>query len=190
MKNKTTQVTIDPAVEFPKVEKMLYALAWKFADKYPYPNREEMFDACKSEAYWAFMRACKRYSSKPISSKFSTVVYFMTSMRLRTLTAARSTDPLIFVEIDDDLCGEAAPMHNETKERIEDLIQDLSSDAKEIVLLLVEMPSDLLVGLPRTTEQLMKRVRNYMVSKRGRSREAVEAAHEELRGRFSQAWAN
>ena len=38
---KPNKTKIDPVAEFPKIENLLYSLAWKFARKYPYPNEEE-----------------------------------------------------------------------------------------------------------------------------------------------------
>lgn len=187
MKPSSTN-TIDPSTEFSKVEKMLYNIAWKFARKYPFPNEEEMFEECKSEAYFSFMRACDKYT--PGRSKFITYCHYRVDMDLRTFVTKRTKDPLCFVEIDEELCG-AVPM---IKSEVSNLVLDLKGDAKELLSLLLEIPQDVMptetakrirfgfgnIETLATKYNLLERVKNYMMENRGWSHAAVENAHDEL----------
>lgn len=168
---------IDPEVEFPKVQKMIYGLAWRTSQAYPIS-----YDECLSEAYMAFMRACGDYQPKR-GTKFSSWVYFWVWTKLKDLVMKRSKEPLEFVDINEELVGAAPPVQIESLE----LIDDLSSDAKEIISLLIETPRELL-GMAMTPKQLMSKVKGHMI-KKGRNPKQVEKAHKELCNRFQEAWA-
>lgn len=172
--------TIDPEAEFPKVENMLHSLAWATAKKHP-----GIFEEAKAEAYWAFMRACNEYNpTKTKGGKFSSWCYFRTWTHLKTWVTKRATDRLSFIEIDDDLAGMAPATVSSHVE----FIEDMSEDAREIIRLLTETPSEL-VGIGfMSPKRFMKKVKEYLVEQ-GKDRRRVERAHKELRARFQQAWA-
>jgi hypothetical protein len=132
----TATPTIDPDIALPQVEKMLYKLAWKTAQSYPVP-----FEEAKSEAYYAFVRACQDFRPDK-GTKFSSWCYFWVWTHLKTFVMRRSGDPLTFVEIDDDLCGEA-PL--EVSAEIS-LVKDLPNDARELFSLLCEAPRECMEG--------------------------------------------
>lgn len=167
--------TIDPVVEFPKVEKMLYSLAWKFSNQYPLT-----FEEARSEAYYGFMRACQDYD--PARGKFSTWVYYWAWCRLKDVVMKAAKDPLDFMEINDDILGGAEP----PKSMAMECLDDLSSDARELVDLLLETPGEL-VGLALGPERYLKRVKDYMV-KNGWSRSRIEKAVTEAQMTFRSAW--
>lgn len=162
--------TIDPEVELPKVEKMLYSLAWKTSNAYPVS-----FEEAKAEAYFAFMKACEQFDPKR-GAKFSSWCYFWTWTHLKTFVTKRTVDPLCFVELDDDLTGEAPPERSEFMESL----ADLSEDAKEIISLLLETPGEILeLGAP-TPKRILKRVKDYLVERKGKKWLHVEVAVEEI----------
>jgi len=182
MKRLKSQVkyAVDPIVEFPKVEKILYKVAWNFSQNYPIT-----FEECKSEAYYAFMKACEDYKPER-GQKFSSWAYYWAWCKLKDLVMRRSAEPLDFMEINEELLGAAPPAQIESLE----LIDDLSADAKEIISLLVESPAELIsLGAPMTAKQLMKKVKEYLVEECGKDKKVVEAAHKELQTRFQTAWA-
>lgn len=162
---------------------MLYNLAWKFARKYPYPNEEQMFEDCKSESYFAFMRACEKYQSDR-GAKFITWCYKRVWFDLKTFVTARAKCPLEFVEIHEDLLGGKETLD----ETYSDLMQHISEDAKEIVALLVESPVELMEwkwgGCPKTSRELLRKVKDFLVAKRGRNLIALDAATRELKAHF------
>lgn len=159
---------IDPEVEFPKVEKMLYALAWKYAKTYPVT-----FEEARSEVFFAFMRACGDFKPER-GMKFSSWCYTWAWQHLKTWVTKRTVDPLEFVEIKEELLGEAPPERSD----LLDLASELSGDAQEIVNLLIEIPEEF-HGVSMTAKQLMKRVKDYLVRK-GRNRQHVDRAHQEI----------
>lgn len=163
--------TVNPEEVFPEVEKMLYKLAWATSNKYHIP-----FEEVRSEAYFLFMKACRNY--KPKRGKFSSWCYLVVSMYLKTFIMKRSEDRLTFVEeVGDDLMG-AAPAKDEGVERIK-LVEDISSDAKEIISLLVETPRELMVLATATPREFVKKVKDYLIQK-GRTAEQVDNARKEL----------
>lgn len=196
----TLATTIDPEAEFPKVENMLHSLAWATAKKCP-----GIFEEAKAEAYWAFMRACNEYNpAKTKGGKFSSWCYFRTWTHLKTWVTKRMNDRLCFVgDTVDWETGEWLIDHqiHHTQHSIKkksmmapatvsshvEFIEDLSDDAKEIISLLTETPSEL-IGIPLSPKRFMKKVKEYLVEQ-GKDRRRVERAHEELRVRFQSAWA-
>jgi len=168
---------IDPATEFPKVEKMLYTLAWRTANTYPVS-----FEEARSEACYAFMRACQDYKSER-GQKFSSWAYYWAWTKLKDLVIARSKDPLTFIEIEEDLLGEAPPERAESL----DLLEELSEDAREIVEMILETPEEL-IGVVMTPRRLLHRVKDYMVARKGKSRNQVNLAVDEITIKFRQAW--
>lgn len=168
---------INPEEEFPKVEKMLYRLAWNTANAYPVT-----FDEAKSEAYFAFMRACQDYNPNK-GSKFSSWCYFWVWTHLKTFVTKRTVDPLEFIEIKEELLGEAPPERSDLLE----LAGELSNDAQEMIAMLIEIPDEL-HGVSMTAKQLMKRVKEHLV-KKGKDRKRVDLAHQEICLCFRSAWA-
>jgi hypothetical protein len=178
MKHINHMPIINPQEVFPSVEKMLYRLAWNTANTYPVT-----FEEARSEAYYAFMRACQDYKPDK-GAKFSSWCYFWVWTHLKTFVTKRTVDPLTFLELDDDLTGAAPPIKSECL----DLVEELSGDAKEIINLLIETPREL-IGLTMTPKQFMKKVKEYLVQKQGRCPQRVDKAHKELSTCFQEAWA-
>lgn len=172
MNHMNKSAGIDPVAVFPEVEKIIYQLAHRFSNTYPISYEE-----CLSEGYYAFMGACNDYNHKR-KMKFSSWVYYWVWCKLKDLIMKRSKEPLDFVDIKEELLGEAAP----DKSQIMELIEDLSDDAKEIVSMLIETPREL-VGVAMTPGQFLKKVKAHMV-RQGRCPQAVDKAHKELRNRF------
>ena len=167
---KRTETTIDPEQAFPEVEKMLYSLAWATSNKYHVP-----FEEVQSEAYFLFMKACQNY--KPSKGKFSSWCYLVVSMYLRTFITKRAKDRLTFVEeVGDDLMSTA--QEHEAPELIK-LSEGATSDAREIISLLVETPKELVELAGVTPRQFMKKVKEYLIQK-GRSAKEVDQARKEL----------
>jgi len=158
---------------------MLYSLAWRCANTYPVP-----FDEAKSEAYYAFMRACNDFNPSR-GAKFSSWCYFWVWTHLKTFVTKRTVDPLTFMDINEELVGAAPPQRSESME----MIEDLSADAKEIISLLIETPAEILGGCPVPAKQLLNKVKKYLVEQ-GKDRRAVERAQQEITLRFREAWAN
>jgi len=180
---------IDPDKALPEVEKMLFDLAWKTANTYPVT-----FEEAKTEAYYAFVRACHDYSpEKSKGSKFSTWCYFWVWTHLKTFVTKRTVDPLVFVEIDDDLAG-AAPEdnsfnHSPLEGLSDDLVRGLSADAKEIMSLLIETPAEILGGVPVPVTRLLGKVKNHLVSS-GYCVDRFNAARTEIETRLLALQAN
>jgi len=176
------KMPIDPNEVFPQVENMLYSLAWSTAKKYPVT-----FEEARSEAYFAFMKACTEYSrAKSKGGKFSSWCYFKTWTHLKTWITKRTNDRLVFMENNDreDTMAIAAPA---TVSSHIELVEDLSEDAREMVNMLVETPAELL-GLSMSPKRFMKRVKECLV-KKGKTKQQVERAHRELLTTFQTAWA-
>lgn len=170
---------VNPETEFPLVEKMIYNLAWKYANTYPVT-----FEEAKTEAYYAFVRAC--YDFKPDrNTKFSSWCYTWVWQHLKTWITKRTVDPLIPTEINEELVG-AAP---EERSRTLEMMEDLSDDAQEIIHLILEAPSEVLGGMPATPKQLLSRVKTFLVERRGKDKNRVDQAHREIVQVFQEAWA-
>lgn len=176
----TSKNNINPDEMLPTVEKMLFNLAWKCANAYPVT-----FEEARSEAYYAFMCACRDYDPTR-GSKFSTWCYFWTWTHLKTFITKRTVDPLSFFDIDEELVGAAPPQRSESL----DMIEDLSEDAREIIALIIETPHEILRGTPIPAKHLLTRVKAYLVAKRGKDRRKLDQASEEIKIRFRAAWAN
>jgi hypothetical protein len=165
---------------FPQVEQMLYSIAWEFCNKYPVS-----FEDAKSQAYWGFMRAVELWNRRGYSeerAKFSTWCNFCTRCNMMNLITERSKSREIPTEINEELLGEAPSLSSPCLE----ILEGMSSEAREIVHLLLETPSEVLheVGTPK---QLLRSVKAHLVS-RGRCKQRVEAACIELRMGFRAVW--
>lgn len=173
---ETMKMKIDPETALPTVEKMIYDQAWKCAQAYDIP-----FDECKSEAYSAFLGACRDFQPDK-KMKFTSWCYYWIWCKLKDLVMKKAKDPLCFIEIDDDILP-AKPVHSPTL----DILEDLSDDAQELVTLIVETPTELLCGV-KTPLQLLTKVKKYLVSK-GKRKEDVDAAHREVELVLREEWA-
>ena len=138
-KGKRNFFSIDPDTALPQVENMIYSLAWKTAQLYPI-----RFEETKTEAYWAFMKACRTYNPES-KGKFTSWCYFIICCRLKSLVMDRTLDSAVlsFVEVlDDETFGEAP---EEVSEALE-LVRDLPEDARTLFGLLCEAPQEILEG--------------------------------------------
>lgn len=168
---------VDPIEMFPKVEKMICKFAWQYSETYPVS-----FEEARSEAYYAFMRACADYRPEE-KTKFSSWCYFWIWTHLKTWITKRTVEPITFMEINEEMVGTATPDRAESLE----LVDDLSEDAKEIISLILETPSEISASVV-TVRRLLGEIKRYLV-KKGRSKKRVESAHKEICVRFQSAWA-
>jgi hypothetical protein len=169
---------IDANAAFPKVEKMLYNLAWKFTQQYP----KLTFEDARSQAYWGFMEAVRLWNKRGYSeerAKFSTWCYQCTWFNLKNMITERSKDVLEFVDLNEELVGQVIP----TAHEVSDMVSDLPGDCQEIVNLIFNMPSSW-VGTPMTPRQLLKKVRTFLQRRHRWSEDRVDSACELLEVRF------
>lgn len=174
---KTTTTSINPTVEFPKVEKMLYDLAWKFVQKYP----QLSFEDAKSQAYWGFMISCRDYDPKR-GMKFSSHVYFCTWIWLKNLIMDESKSRETPTEINEELVG----AENAQTSNVHDLVADLPNDCKEIVHLLCEVPADLL-GMEMTPKQFLRKIKDHAIEELGYTKRRWTEACQLLQQRVREA---
>ena len=197
MKN---QNTIDPETEFPKVEKLLYRLAWKFVAQCP---RLEFEDA-KSIAFLAFAKACESFDPDR-GMKFSSYVHQVVWFRLKSHVMERAADPVMLASDaaigtfnDDDgerenvldmLLNAAGKSESPAPVSVHDLVCDLPHDCRELVRMLCDVPEELL-GIQMTPGQFFKRVKTHLVSRREWTHDRVESACATLKHHLnSEAWA-
>ncbi len=176
---------VDPNAVLPEVEQMLYNLSWKFAQTYPVP-----FEEAKSEAYYAFVRACADFDSER-GSKFSSWCYYWVWTHLKTFVTKRTVDPLTFIEINEETLGETSmePISFPGESRLErlsdetqEIIKDLSGDAKEILELLLETTDEIAEGVT-AAKRLLTGVKDRL-SSMGRDRQQTIAAVAEIQAAF------
>lgn len=174
---------VDPTANLAAVENILNALAHKYKDQYPIT-----FEEAKTEAYYAYVRAC--YDFKPDAGmKFSSWVYTWVWQHLKTLIMKRSADPLAFIEINDETTPCEAGVGSMSLQMIlDDTAADLSSDAVTILKLIVETPGDVIGEMSVTPKQLLSRVKAMLADAWG-DRRRVDDAHKEICLRFAEAWA-
>lgn len=182
MANKTqSKNTLDPNEEFPKVQNLVYDIAWTYTRRYGLD-----FEEAKAEACLGFAKAITRYDpNNSKGAKLSTLVYFLANCRLRRMVMDRVEGPKyceLNLDIEHEL--EAPPERCAALEAIE----DLSDDAKTIVQLLLEAPQELLEDQP-TPRQLFERVKDYLTWTQGRPHRKVKQACRELRTRLQEVWA-
>ena len=117
---------------------MLYALAWKFARAYGMT-----FEEARSEASAGFMKACNNYRPKK-GTKFSSWCYFVVWGYLKSHIMQRAKDPLIFIEINEELLGSAPVQRSEKALRLLDRMPFNGSIADSFSTLLMECPREML----------------------------------------------
>lgn len=166
----------DPDAAFEAVQKMLQSLAWraKMDPKWP-------FEDAYSEACLAFMSAYDKYDPDR-GMKFSSWVFFKARLHLRKCRKEVVNDPHVYCEITEKLGG-VAPGYQ--KAWIE-MLDDLSSDAREIVSLLIETPRDILsiMPVPREPEQLLAKVCEELGFEKGWDTLYQEITVHEIRAKF------
>lgn len=169
---------VDPDEMFPSVEKMIYDQCWKTAKAYPIS-----FDECKSEAYMAFVKSCYDYNPAK-GTKFTTWCYFWVWTKLKDLVMKRSADPIQFHEMNEEMVGEAPPTVSDSLE----LIPTFSQEAQEIIHYLLESPGEVLGHSTCSGQRFLAKVKAYLITKKGRDKQTVERAHQEIVMKFSAAW--
>lgn len=178
----TISTTVDPEVEYPNVEKMINKLAWAATQRYGIP-----FEETRSEAVFGFMKACRRFKPDR-NSKFSSYCYFCITCRLRSLGMGEA-EQMPTVEVNEEILGEAPPIKSPFMDFLEGVSESLSSDAKEILSLLLEAPKELADEVTTTPKGLLRKVRKHL-QRQGKNRESLDAAQEELHSMFRTVWAN
>lgn len=180
--NLATEPKVNPKREFPRVNKMLYQLAWRVAStRFP-------FEEAKTEAYYGFMQACYTYDPER-GTKFSSWCYYKVKAHLKTFMMEKARDPLsVALELKESNGGAVSTARREFREIIEDL-SDLSRDAREIIDLLLDVPFDVVLTKPKTPYQLLKRVCEHWSYERGLDPVCSEITIMEIRARFEKALA-
>lgn len=197
-----TEMQVDPEVEFPKVEQMLYGLAWSFTRKYGWD-----FEDSRSEAYSGFMKACRNYRQGK-GTKFSSWCHMVVWGFLQSEAIRRYRNPATFVEINEEICGEVPEVANpkilelaekttrgslqdvfstlasETPRQLFEVSQNLSDDAQDLLNLFWSLPKELRV---RGRRQQIETIREHHARLCGEERS--KAAFYELRGSLSEAFA-
>ena len=183
---------VDPEEVFPKVEKMIYSQAWKFAKTYPIT-----FEEARSEAYIGFLKACYDYNPSK-GQKFSSWCYYWVWCSLKDFITMRTRDPHLPVDLTpsdsaernktEQMMGEAVELSTEFLQMLEDTIFGASDEAGELLNLLIEPPAELLKGERPTPRQLMTRAKKFLVAK-GKNRCKVDNAQVELQKRLKCALA-
>lgn len=181
MSAKSTHPKIKPIEEFPKVEKMIYNLAWHFARKFPFPNEQDMFEECRSIAFQTYMNCWWDFDSTRAS--FVTYIHKKVYWRLQTHIMEMSKHPVELVEDISLLTPAVSPEVNRPMR----MLHELSDDARIMMDLILETPRDVRYLVPHNVKGLMNRVKHYMVHKRQHSAEQTEAAHLELKNHFAEA---
>lgn len=170
---------IDPRKEFPGVQKIIYQLCHRFSNAYPVP-----YDECQSEAFVAYMYACKSYKSK---MKFSSWVFAVVSWKLKDLVIRRSRERLSFIgasaqDWEEDPILAKNFIKPPAKDNVRDMLADLSEDAQDMVEMILETPREL-VGLSMTPKQFLRKVKQHM-EEWGYARQTLKNAERELHTRF------
>lgn len=196
--------SIDPIVEFPKVEKMLYDLAWKFSRTHGL-----RFEDARSEAYAGFMKACNNYRPGK-GMKFSSWCYFVTWGVLKSHTMRRAGDPLCSaercLELEEEIVGAGEPtvprrvlelldaterqpisntiqvLFREAPRELWEATEDLSEVAEELFFLFAETPAEL--NLSRNKGEQVAQIKKHLAAKHGPQK--IEKGFRELRNRLGE----
>lgn len=199
MNSSTTQNTIEPESAYLEVQDFLRKLAWKFVARYNVPFEEAM-----REANWGFVQAVQKYDPNR-GAKFITFVGFTANNRLMDWIMYRAKQPemvnieeavpFLFLEETELFrtsdCVSEIPAHAPAQRSESlDMIEDLSTDAREIISLLIESPGELLGSAPATARQLLHKVKRYLVEQKGRNKKRIDEATLEIQTRLREGWAN
>lgn len=174
MRQLNTTLSVDPEAELPKVEKLLYSLAWGFAQKYGLN-----FDEAKSNSYLGFMKACRNY--KPGKGmKFSSWCRLVTWGQHMSLVMQRASKHIETIELNDEIVGEPAYVNQRTLQLCEtaalrgslsstlcrllreapaemiEVAEGLSEEGQEMLLLFMEAPEELIQDRTEEVEHLLK----------------------------------
>jgi hypothetical protein len=171
-------MNVEPETLYPEVKHLIYKTAWRMSSLYGVS-----FEEALSQAHCGFMSACKRYKPDR-GAKFSTFCQFIMNNWVKRLAMEIGSRPNT-VPIDEEICGAAPPTRSPSLEALE----DVSSDAKEVLELLLETPMEILEEMPRTPVALLRGVRLYLHRRKRVSRERFERSCEEIRNRLHQVWA-
>ena len=177
--------------KIPSLRPMLSKIAWEYTRLYPV-----QFDEAKSQAYWCFLKACRSFRPGK-GSKFSTWCYFVVSLNMKTWISqeAKRSSWLKITEFVPEQPVEDPPrtlsqihrdpprhvgqiiwrMIHETPNEMWDLMNELSRDGQELVLLLLEIPQDF-----RGTASVHLNRAKVKLARRQRSQDRVEKAVQEL----------
>lgn len=159
------------------VRLLLYRIVHNFVRCYGLP-----FDELLGEAHYAFARALRRHKKHP-QVKFSTMVYFMATMRLKTYVK-KLNKHRNHLEIKEELCG--CEDHNSY---LLTLRGELTEDANVVVSLLVESNEDMqlllrLKGRPRSAQGVRGVLKEHLLDI-GWNKGRIEQTFSELRQIFS-----
>jgi hypothetical protein len=158
---------MDTAFEF--VEEMLYGIAWDFTRRY-----RLSFDEVKSEVFWAFMLAARKFDGDR-GMKFSTWITFKVTRYMRGWIKERFTDRLSFVEeVREDALGPVAI----AKDWLEE-VKGLSGDAREMLALLFDISDH-----EKTPARIAAELKREIGFEKGFDKVEQEITLQELRSKF------
>lgn len=164
------------------VQNLIYKQAWKASERYKLP-----FDECLSECYWDFVRATNWKFKPERGVKFSTYLQFLIQIHFRTLLRKRIERDKRFPmsQLNEATAGSVPAQHSPALEAVE----GMSTEAREIVNLLVDTPRELLdVWDPVSPKELLRRVKEHLHCK-GHSKPKLDQAHKELETKLRILWA-
>jgi hypothetical protein len=153
------------------IKKFLYQICHSFSAKYNIP-----FDELKSEANYAFAKACNKYNPAKHKTKLITWAGFVTTMRLRTYVK-KGFKHRNLLEIKEEICG--TEDHNSF---LLEFLSDLGTEAQTVVKLLVESNSDMQIILKsnnaQTRKQVIHSLREHLMDLGWSNVEIVSTFHE------------
>lgn len=155
-------MTIQADKELPKIEKMIYRLAWKFT------HAQFPFEDARQEAFMAYVKACETFDETR-GMKFSTYVYFKVKNHLITRVTKDANKQVFYFEPEQIFRAIEGNQLLEPKEltRWQDMLQELSRDAREVIALIVDTPHDLIGDASLTPKALLKRALERVRFERG-----------------------
>lgn len=176
--DKRNTFSLDPEAMFPKVEKMIWKLAWRAHQTHGIPLEDTY-----SESAWGFLQACRMYRPDAGTSP-ETFTYRIISYKLLALRLKEGEREKARVQMTEEQL-ELVPLPQH--EWSVDLLSGLSEDAQEIVQLLIESPAELLGGIPRNAKTLLNKALRYL-KRLGRDTERLEMACDEIRLKLRECW--
>lgn len=172
---------VEPESTFPEMELMLRKFAWKLTAKTGL-SHEEAF----SEMYCCFLTACANFKPEK-GVKFSTYCHFILSMGVKEYLRSKYTTNEVALEENQSAVRFVAP-HRIT---VLEILEDLSKDAKEIALLILESPKELhWLGEATTVYRFMVKVREFLRERKDFTNERISLGMDELREKLNEAWAS
>lgn len=171
----------DPRELYPQVETLLECIAWDFVRRYPRLRIEDV----RTEAYHCFMTAARRFNPD-CGAQFKTWCRFIVTHRLKSYVRSLAQDRLVPVE-NEELCAHVGTTTQQRPASL-DIVSEMGEDARELVSLLVESPAEILETGARTTRDLIRSVREYLMDRKGWKRDHFRRTFVEVQDTLREAW--